>query len=102
MVTVVPVEELEIDIEAEITLQSGHVWEDVKPAVVATINEYLKELRSAWADSPSLVVRISQIEVRILAIAGIIDVQNTKLNGAQQNIECEPDEIPVLGEVTAV
>jgi uncharacterized phage protein gp47/JayE len=101
-VTVVPVEELEIDIEAEITLQSGHVWEDVKPAVVATINEYLKELRGAWADSPSLVVRISQIEVRILAIAGIIDVQNTKLNGAQQNIECEPDEIPVLGEVTAV
>ncbi|MGI6318488.1 MAG: hypothetical protein ACOX1J_07190 [Dethiobacteria bacterium] len=44
-------------------------------------------------------VRISQIEVRILAITGIVDVQNTKLNGQQQNIELGPYEIPVLGEV---
>lgn len=101
-VTVAPVNEIEIGVETEITLQSGYVWEDVKPAVVASINEYMEELRSTWADSPSLVVRISQIEVRILAIAGIIDVQNTKLNNAQQNIELGPDEIPVLGEVTAV
>lgn len=102
IVTVASVNEIEIGVETEITLQSGYVWEDVKPAVVASINEYLEELRGTWADSPSLVVRISQIDVRILAIAGIIDVQNTKLNNAQQNIELGPDEIPVLGEVTAV
>lgn len=102
VVTVVGVDEVTIDIETEITLQNGYTWEDVKSAVVASINEYLKELRSEWADSHSLVVRISQIEVRILAIAGIIDIQNTKLNSAQQNIECGPDEIPVLGEVTAI
>ena len=44
-------------------------------------------------------VRISQIEVRVLAINGIVDIQNTKLNGQQQNIEIDPYEIPVLGEV---
>ncbi len=99
VVTVVGVDEVEIDVEPQITLQTGYTWADVKPAVEAAINDYFAELRSQWADSPSLVVRISQIEVRILAITGIVDVQNTKLNGQQQNIELGPYEIPVLGEV---
>lgn len=99
VVTVVGVEEVEIDVEPQITLQTGYTWEDVKPAVEAAINDYFAELRSQWADSETLVARISQIEVRILAITGIVDVQNTKLNGQQQNIELGPYEIPVLGEV---
>lgn len=100
VVTVVGVDEVEIDVESEITLQAGYTWEDVKPAVEAAINDYFKELRSEWVESNSLVIRISQIEVRILDVAGIVDVQNTKLNGQQQNIEIDPYEIPVLGEVT--
>ena len=100
VVTVVGVDEVTIDVEPEITLQTGYTWEDVKPAVEAAIDDYFAELRSQWADSQTLVVRISQIEVRILAITGIVDVQNTKLNGQQQNIELSPYEIPVLGEVT--
>lgn len=99
VVTVVGVEEVEIDVEPQITLQTGYTWEDVKPAVEAAINDYFAELRSQWADSQTLVIRISQIEVRILAITGIVDVQNTKLNGQQQNIELGSYEIPVLGEV---
>lgn len=99
VVTVVGVNEVEINVEPEITLQTGYTWDDVKPTVEAAINDYFKELRSEWAESNSLVIRISQIEVRILDIAGIVDVQNTKLNGQQQNIELGPYEIPVLGEV---
>lgn len=99
VVTVVGVDKKEIDVEPEITLQTGYTWDDVKPTVEAAINDYFKELRSEWAESNSLVIRISQIEVRILDIAGIVDVQNTKLNGQQQNIELGPYEIPVLGEV---
>jgi len=102
VVTVVGVEEVEIDVEPQITLQTGYTWEDVKPAVEAAINDYFAELRSQWADSQTLVIRISQIEVRILAITGIVDIQNTKLNGQQQNIELGPYEIPVLGEVVPV
>ena len=99
VVTVVGVDEVTIDVEPQITLQTGYTWEDVKPAVEAAINGYFDELRSQWSNSETLVVRISQIEVRILAITGIIDVQNTKLNGLQQNIELGSYEIPVLGEV---
>ena len=100
VVTVVGVEEVEIDVEPEITLQAGYTWEGVKPAVEAAINDYFAELRGEWVDSESLVVRISQIEVRVLAINGIVDIQNTKLDDQQQNIELGPYEIPVLGEVT--
>ena len=100
VVTVIGVNEVEINVEPQITLQTGYTWEDVKPTVEAAINDYFAELRSQWADSQTLVVRISQIEVRILAITGIVDVQNTKLNGQQQNIELGPYEIPILGEVT--
>ena len=99
VVTVVGVNEVEINVEPEITLQTGYTWDDVKPTVEAAIDDYFAELRGEWADSETLVVRISQIEVRILAITGIVDVQNTKLNGQQQNIELGPYEIPVLGEV---
>ncbi len=99
VVTVVGVNEVGINVEPEITLQVGYTWEDVKPAVEAAIDDYFAELRGEWADSETLVVRISQIEVRILAITGIVDVQNTKLNRQQQNIELGPYEIPVLGEV---
>lgn len=100
VVTVVGVDEVEINVEPQITLQTDYTWEDVKPTVEAAINEYFAELRSQWADSQTLVVRISQIEVRILAITGIVDVQNTRLNGQQQNIELSTYEIPVLSEVT--
>jgi len=99
VVTVVGVDEAEIDVESEITLQAGYTWEDVKPTVEAAINDYFTELRSQWADSETLVVRISQIEIRILGVTGVVDVQNTKLNGQQQNIELGSYEIPVLGEV---
>jgi len=99
VVTVVGVDEAVIDVKSEITLQTGYTWEDVKPAVEAAINGYFAELRSQWANSETLVVRISQIEVRVLAINGIVDIQNTKLNDQQQNIELGPYEIPVLGEV---
>lgn len=99
IVTVVGVDEVDINVETQITLQSGYTWEDVKPAVETVINDYFAELRSQWADSETLVVRISQIEVRILGVTGIVDIQNTKLNGQQQNIELGSYEIPVLGEV---
>ena len=47
VVTVVGVDEVEIDVESEITLQTGYTWEGVKPAVEAAINDYFTELRGS-------------------------------------------------------
>lgn len=102
VVTVAGVTEASVDIETNITFQSGYTWLDVQTEVEAVINEYFAELRTGWEDAESSVVRISQIETRVLNVAGILDIQNTKINTLQQNLVLGADDIPVLGTVTAV
>ena len=52
-------------------------------------------------DSPeNLVVRVSQIETKVLNVEGVIDITGTKINGGTQNISLASNAIPVLGVVT--
>ena len=69
-------------------------------AIDEAVSEYLLELRRAWADRPYLVVRISQIEARILNIPGIVDIQDTLINGEGNNLTLSGFEIPVYGGVS--
>ena len=55
-------------------------------------------MRKAW-ENGSLIVRISQIENRILSIEGVLDVLNTKINGSTENLPLNVEEIPVIGKV---
>lgn len=100
IVTVVSCEESPIDISVRCTFNDGYTWSSVKDAVENAVNEYLLEMRKNWADTTTSVVRISQIENRILNIEGIIDVQDTTLNGSTDNLALEFEKIPVLGGVT--
>lgn len=102
VVTVVGVEEAEANIETNLTFQEGYTWPDVKPGIENVINEYFAEMRRTWADAITLIIRISQIETRALNVTGILDIQNTKINGVQQNLVLDADQIPVLGEVMAI
>ena len=99
-VTVEGVGETIVTIATNITLQSGYTWEDVKPILTASINEYLSELRKTWADSQNIVVRIAYIETRALATTGVLDITNTTINGLAQNLSVDANNIPVLGEVS--
>ena len=58
-------------------------------------------MRKTWADNPYLVVRISQIETRILGVNGIVDIGNTKINGASDNLTLGKFEVPVFGGASA-
>ena len=69
--------------------------------ITNTISEYLKEIRTEWANYSQSVVRISQIETKILAIHGVLDITNTKINGSSSNLSCGTYEIPVFGGVSA-
>lgn len=64
------------------------------------ISNYFLELRKEWADVPYLIVRISQIDNRILSVQGIVDVQNTSINDKRNNLNLGKYEIPVLGGVS--
>ena len=46
-------------------------------------------------------VRVSQIEARILAVKGVADITDTQLNGITSNVTLGEYEIPVLGGVSA-
>ena len=59
------------------------------------IEDYFSELRANWSES-DIVVRISQIEARLLDIDGIIDIEDTKLNGLTRNLYLSGEEVPVL------
>lgn len=100
VVTVDGVVGVTIEINTEITYQDGWDWSSAGTYIEAAIDEYFKSLTETWENSTNLIVRISGIEQKILACAGILDVQNTALNGATGNLQLGEYEIPVRGDIS--
>ena len=69
----------------------------MQSSVDEAIQAYLLELRRTWADNPYLVVRVSQIETRLLAIPGIVDIGNTRINNKADNLTLGKYEVPIYG-----
>ncbi len=92
--------EKEVHIKTTITFEPGYEWENLQDFLAEAVSGYLEELRKEWADSPYLIVRISQIETRLLQVPGVLDVQDTFINGAESNLILTEFEIPVLGGVS--
>lgn len=100
IVTVRTADEVEINISTNITFQEGYSFNGAKNAITEAIEAYLLEIRKAWADESASVVRISQIETRIMNITGVIDVTATTINGETSNLVLDGYSIPVLGVIT--
>lgn len=90
-----------IDVKTDITFDVGYGWNNLQTSIDEAIQAYLLELRKTWADSPYLVVRVSQIETRLLNIKGIVDVRNTKINSSEDNLTLGKYEVPILGGIGA-
>lgn len=99
VVTVEGVSATSIDISTNIIYQDGWTWADIEPYVHEAIDDYFHELASSWENESNLIVRISQIEIRILNVAGVLDIADTTINGLAQNFILGADSIPVRGEV---
>ena len=98
-VTVVSAVEKPINIAFSLVFSEGYTWDTVKGAIAETIEAYLLEMRHVW-EAGGLIVRVSQIETRLLNIDGIVDISNTTINGQESNLELATEELPVLGGVT--
>ncbi|MDQ0090191.1 putative phage protein gp47/JayE [Paenibacillus anaericanus] len=99
-VTVIGTKNLNINVSATLTLAAGVTPGQVKNDVEDAISSYLLSLRQIWGNESVLIVRISQIESRILAVSGVLDVTNTLLNESVANISLTDEQIPVLGTVS--
>lgn len=78
-VTVSGVEATAIEVSADFEYEDGYTWNSIYDSFMSAVSEYFDELNKTWADNDSLVIRIAQIENRLLNIDHVIDVQNVTL-----------------------
>lgn len=100
VVTIASVSETTVNISATITYQTGYDFAAIKSYIEAAIDAYFLELRETWSEEDALVVRISQIEARLLNVTGIVDISGTTLNSGTVNLVLDADNIPVRGTVS--
>lgn len=100
VVNVKSAETVALNITTEITFDAGYSWSNLQNAIQNAVEDYLLELRQTWADTDNIVVRISQIETRILALKGVVDITGTQINGNADNFTLAKFQIPVIGGVS--
>lgn len=90
-----------ISITATITFDSGYSAESCQTEIEKVVKDYLLTLRQEWEsnDLGSTVVRVSQIEAKILTVKGVIDIADVTINGAAENLVLSYEKVPIFGEV---
>lgn len=99
VVTVVGVHKKTVNVVTKITYRTGWDWNSAKSYILNIIDQYFKELSQEWDEQDNIIVRISQLESKILGCEAVLDVQDTTLNGSSSNLSLAVDEIPVRGTV---
>lgn len=101
VVTVKSADTVTVQVKAKLTFDAGYSWSNLQNSINTAISDYLLELRKGWADTAFLVVRVSQIETRLLGIKGIVDIEDTKINGSPENLTLGRYEVPMFGGASA-
>lgn len=103
LVWVTGVRSAQVDLTFQMACSGSWRWEDVQPAARQAVQAYFLELAQSWArddgQNQPLVVRVSQIESRLLDLEGVLDVAGTRINGQAANLTLEADQIPTLGSL---
>lgn len=102
VVTIIAPETVEVNVKLNIEFDTGFSWANMQQTIHETLEAYLFELRKAWGTFKTgyhTVVRISQIETRLLQLDGILDVRDTSINGAESNLVIQSNDVPVLGVI---
>ena len=102
-VTVVGAEPITCNVAYTLTLASGVTYDSISATCTSVIDEYFTELKKSWGDGDKPIsVLLSQIEYRLLSVAGVTDIAGTKLNNVASNLALTDLQIPVLGAVANV
>ena len=99
IVSVKSARSIDVSVQTDITFDTGYNFSNLKSAIEEAIKAYLLELRKTWENTFSLIVRVAQIETRLLQIKGIIDIGNTTINGSTKNLALDQYETPIFKEV---
>lgn len=96
IVTVEGAEEIEIEIESSFVLAQGVSAASVQDSINKIIDNYFTSLGKQWDSEDNIIIRISQIETRLLSVTGVLDISDTTINGSNSNLELESNQIPKL------
>lgn len=99
-VTVVGVDNVSIDVEAEFTFEDGYTFESCETAINEAVESFLLSLAQNWENETNLVVRRTALSSALLNVEGVNDVQNMKLNNLDSNVSLDEYEIAVKGVVS--
>lgn len=99
IVTVAGAEETTVTVSMTIVLYDGYALDDVRTQIESVIQEYMDSLNEEWDTVNNIIVRVSQLETRVLDIAGIIDIMNVTINGAAENLTVDKDSLVKRGNV---
>lgn len=100
VVSVKSAQPVAVVVHTTLTFEEGYSWNNLQSFIQDAVESYLLELRKCWAESSFTIVRISQIEARILGVKGVVDIAGTLLNGHAANVTLGQYEIPVMGGVS--
>ncbi|MCQ4637150.1 baseplate J/gp47 family protein [Anaerovorax odorimutans] len=99
-VTVAGAEPVNMNITAFVAYAEGYDYALAQASIAAALDAYFEELRIAWGDAPAdigTIVRISQIENRLLNLTEILDIEETAINGSAKNVLLQGQQVPVRG-----
>ena len=95
IVTVVGATAKNISISGNFTLETGIEVSEIQAAVNEVVDNYFDFLSKEWDQEENLIVRISQVETRLLGVSGVLDVSGVNLNNSTSNLTLLTAEIPV-------
>ena len=96
-VTVAGVSGTQVNISTTLTFADGWSLEECLPYIEEALDAYYAALNSTWGTEDYLIVRVSQIESRLLALDGVVDISGTTLNGSGGNLSLVADSVAVRG-----
>jgi uncharacterized phage protein gp47/JayE len=99
IVTVDTVAEIPINVSLTIAYVQGYSWADISERFATAFEEYLLELRKAWENSESLIVRVGRIESILLDFEAVDNVSAVSINSGASgaNYTVAGDKVPVGG-----
>lgn len=99
VVDIYPVEEAIVNITATFTVDASHPFSEIVEELNTAVDELFLELNKTWENEDCLIVRTLRVAERLGAVAGVIDVQNLRLNGSEDNLILGTYAIPVRGVI---
>ncbi len=101
VVTVDTVENIPIDIKTTVVFDGSYTFGTALPSITQLVEDYFLELRTDWANQNNTIVRIAQIESRIMNLPGVLDIMDTTLNDSTANFLLTEFQLPTLGVISS-